>query len=227
MVKTISNFSKNMTKMTDQLYNYMIEISLREAAILAELREVTEKLPHSNMQISPEQGQFLALLVKLINAKNTLDIGVFTGYSALVVALALPKDGKVIACDIDKDTTNIAKQFWRKAKVAEKIDLKIAPALETLDKLISEGKQNSFDFAFIDADKENYPAYYEKCLILIRSGGLIAIDNMFRDGAIADKTKHDKFCTATRALQKTILKDKRVDESLVPIRDGLMLARKI
>lgn len=171
-----------MTKQTvgldPNLSQYIQTVSVREPAILKELRQETAKRPMSIMQIAPEQGQFMALLVQLMGAKKTLDIGVFTGYSALAIALVLPLDGQIIACDIDEETTNIARHFWQKAGVSHKIDLRLAPALETLDKLIAAGESNTFDFAFIDADKSNYENYYERALWLVKSGGLIAIDNV-------------------------------------------------
>ncbi len=212
--------------MTDQLHQYMLDCSLREDPVLTELRKVTADMPKSEMQISPEQGQFMAFLVKMLDAKKTLDVGVFTGYSSLVVALCLPKNGKVIACDVDEGFTNVAKEFWAKANVQDKIDLHLAPAAETLQKLIDAGEAGTFDFAFIDADKVGYPDYYEKSLKLLRPGGVIAFDNMFRHGDIANPDNADSQCVAIRALQKTILTDDRVDESLVPISDGLMLVRK-
>lgn len=212
--------------MTDRLYQYMLDCSLREDSVLKELREVTSKMPKSEMQISPEQGQFMALLVKILDAKKTLDVGVFTGYSSLVVALVLPANGKIIACDVDEGFTNVAKRFWTKANVQDKIDLHLAPAGKTLQKLLDAGEAESYDFAFIDADKEGYSEYYEKCLKLLRPGGVIALDNMFRGGDIADLANDDSRCIAIRALQKTILADDRVDESLLPISDGLMLVRK-
>ena len=219
--------NKKSLALEDRLYNYLLSISLRDSEVLSQLREETAKLPMSIMQIAPEQGQFMALLVKLISAKKTLDIGVFTGYSALVVALALPEDGKVIACDIDKEYTDIAKPYWEQGGVSHKIDLRIAPALETLDKLISTGQENTFDFAFIDADKRNYYNYYERALKLVRPGGLIAIDNVLWSGRVADPEDTDKRTIAIREFNQKLYQDKRVDISLVPIADGLTLARKL
>ena len=209
------------------LYDYIQSVSLREPIVLTQLRQETAKLPMSRMQIAPEQGQLMALLVKLIGAKKTLDIGVFTGYSALAVALALPDDGKIIACDRDTRYTDMAKSYWEEAGVAHKIDLRIAPALETLDKLIAEGQENSFDFAFIDADKRNYTNYYERALILVRSGGLIAIDNVLWSGRVADPQDNDKRTIAIRQFNQKLHRDRRVDISLLPIADGLTLARKL
>lgn len=208
------------------LYQYFREVSVREAEILKELREETQKHPMARMQIAPEQGQFMALLVKLMRAKKTLDIGVFTGYSSLVVALALPSDGQVVACDIDEEVTKIARQYWEKAEVNHKINLQIAPALETLDKLIAKGENNSFDFAFIDADKSNYNNYYEKTLWLVKSGGLIVIDNVLWGGKVADPEIQDNRTQKIRAFNKKLHQDPRIILSLVPIADGLTLALK-
>jgi predicted O-methyltransferase YrrM len=178
------------------------------------------------MQISPEQGQFMALLVQLMGAKKTLEIGVFTGYSALAVALALPVDGKVIACDISEEYTAIAKDFWGRAGVSEKIDLRIAPALETLEKLIAEGETGSFDLAFIDADKRSYENYYERALTLLRPGGLILIDNVLWSGKVTDPTITDKQTQAIREFNQKIHQDSRISLSVMAIADGLTLALK-
>ena len=190
--------TKQTTGLEETLADYIQSISLREPDILRQLREETAKLSMAQMQISPEQGQFMALLVQLMGAKKTLEIGVFTGYSALAVALALPIDGKMIACDISEEYTAIAKDFWARAGVSEKIDLRIAPALETLEKLITEGETGSFDLAFIDADKRNYENYYELALILLRPGGLILIDNVLWSGKVVDPTITDKQTQAIR-----------------------------
>ncbi|UCD65623.1 MAG: class I SAM-dependent methyltransferase [Deltaproteobacteria bacterium] len=211
---------------TEELYEYMISVSLREQEILRELRVETALDENANMQISPEQGQFMGLLIKLLGAKHTLDIGVYTGYSSLCIALALPKDGRVIACDINREWTDIAKRYWQKAGVDDKIELRLAPAQETLENFLEQGT-NRFDFAFIDADKINYDMYYEYCLQLIRPGGLIAIDNVLWDGAVVDTAKNDDDTLAIRDLNKKIQGDPRVEISLVPIADGLTLARKI
>lgn len=209
----------------DGLYEYLLSVSLREPEVLRQLREETANHPQSGMQIAPDQGQFMALLVELIGAKKTLEVGVFTGYSALSVALALPPDGKVIACDISEEYTSIARRYWQKAGVADKIDLHIAPALETLDRLLASN-QDSFDFAFIDADKGNYDAYYERALRLVRSGGLLAIDNVLWDGKVADPHNQDDSTQAIRAFNQKLSQDDRVTLSIVPISDGLSLARK-
>jgi len=212
---------------TEELYEYMLSVSLREPAVLHELRRETALDEHANMQISPEQGQFMALLVRLLGARKTLDIGVYTGYSSLCIGLALPRDGRVIACDLNQEWTDTAKRYWRKAGVADKIELRLAPAQQTLEDLLAEKAAAAFDFAFIDADKKNYDMYYEYCLELIRPGGLIAIDNVLWDGAVADESVNDVDTIAIRSLNNKIHEDPRVEISLVPIADGLTLARKI
>jgi predicted O-methyltransferase YrrM len=211
---------------TPKLYEYMLSVSLREPEVLHRLRVETRLEENANMQIAPEQGQFMALLVKMLGAKRTLDIGVYTGYSSLCIALALPEDGRVIACDINRKWTEIAKRYWSQAGVQDKIDLRIAPAIKTLAALMEE-EPDSFDFAFIDADKLNYDMYYEYCLKLVRRGGLIAIDNVLWDGAVADDSVNDPETAAIRALNKKIHSDSRVETSLVPIADGVALIRKI
>ena len=213
--------------LSDSLANYLQSVSVEDSEVLVKLREETAQLPMAIMQIAPEQGQFMSLLVQLIGAKKTLDIGVFTGYSSLVVALALPEDGKIVACDVDEHCTAIASRYWQAAGVAHKIDLRLAPALETLDKLIAQGQSGSFDFAFIDADKRNYYNYYEKCLQLIRPGGLIAIDNVLWSGRVADPNDSDKRTMAIREFNQKLHQDPRVKISLIPIADGLTLALKL
>ena len=210
----------------DRLYRYLLSATLRESAILADLRQATAEHPQARMQISPEQGQFMALLVQLMGAKKTLEIGVFTGYSALAVASALPDDGRIIACDVSEEFASIARTYWQKANLDAKIDLRIAPALETLDSLIAEGESGTFDFAFIDADKSNYNSYYEKSLQLIRPGGLIAVDNTLWYGRVADPDVQDNRTQHIRALNEKVRDDERVTMSLVPIGDGLLLALK-
>jgi predicted O-methyltransferase YrrM len=218
--------SKQTTGLAETLADYIQSISLREPDILKQLREETAKLSMARMQISPEQGQLMALLVQLMGAKKTLEIGVFTGYSALAVALALPIDGKLIACEISEEYTAIAKDFWGRAGVSEKIDLRIAPALETLEKLITEGEAASFDLAFIDADKRNYENYYERALTLLRPGGLILIDNVLWSGKVVDPTITDKQTQAIREFNQKLHQDSRVSLSLIAIADGLTLALK-
>lgn len=212
--------------LTDALYDYLLEVSLREPPLLARLREETKGLPRSVMQISPEQGQFMALLVELVGARRVLEIGTFTGYSALVMALALPPDGRIVACDIDEDTTAIARRYWAEAGVADKIDLRLGPAVDTLDALLADGGADSFDFVFVDADKENYDAYYERGLALLRPGGLKVIDNVLWSGAVADPERQDENTRALRALNAKLRDDHRVSLSLLPVADGITLARK-
>lgn len=218
--------SSSTINLTSAVYAYLQNNSLREPLLLKQLREATDRAFTDNMQISPEQGQFMQLLITMLGAKKTLDIGTFTGYSALAVALALPDAGKVIACDTSVEWTTMAKQFWDMAKVSHKIELKIAPAIDTLKALIADGQAGTFDFCFIDADKVNYDAYYEKALLLLRVGGLIAIDNVLWGGQVADLKFQDADTQAIRALNAKILKDDRVTISMLPIGDGLTLARK-
>ena len=212
--------------LTDAVYRYLQSVSLREPDIFARLRAETAKLPMAQMQISPEQGQFMALLVALMGAKKTLEIGVFTGYSAMAIANALPQDGKVVACDVNKEWTDIARKYWQEAGLNHKIELRLAPAVDTLQQLLAEGQANSFDFAFIDADKKGYDAYYEYTLKLLRPGGLVAIDNVLQRGLVADSKETSDILEAIRALNKKIHADERVSISMVPIGDGLTLALK-
>ena len=210
----------------EKLREYLLNVSVKESEILRELREETAQMEYSAMQISPEQGSFMAFLVGLINGKRTLDIGVFTGYSSLVVALALPEDGYVTACDINTEWTDIARKYWKLAQVEDKIDLRIAPALETLDELLTDGYRGTYDFSFIDADKINYQQYYERSLELVRSGGLIAIDNVLWSGRVIDDHSGDPNTEAIREFNKKLYQDERVSISMVPIGDGLTLACK-
>ena len=218
--------SKQTLGLENNIYQYLLSVSIRESEVLTRLREETASHPRNIMQISPEQGQFMALLVQLMGAKKALEIGVFTGYSSLVVAASLPPEGKMVACDVSEEYTSIARHYWQQAGVANKIDLRIAPAIETLDKLIAAGEVNTFDFAFIDADKSNYDNYYERALQLVRPGGLIAIDNVLWSGQVADSEIQDNRTNKIRALNEKIHQDERVTISLVPIGDGLTLARK-
>lgn len=210
----------------DRLSDYLLSVSLREPDILRQLREETAPHPWARMQISPEQGQFMALLVQLLGAEKTLEIGVFTGYSSLAVALTLPPTGKIVACDVSEEYTSVARRYWQAAGVADKIELRLAPALETLDALLASGQAETFDFVFIDADKENYLNYYERSLLLVRRGGLIAIDNVLWGGKVADPDVHDASTQAIRAFNERLHADERVTFSLVPIGDGLTLALK-
>jgi predicted O-methyltransferase YrrM len=213
-------------QITDSLYDYLLRHSLREPAILRELREETAKDSMANMQIAPEQGQFMQLLIKMLGVQNMIEVGVYTGYSSLCCALALPAHGRLIACDINEQWTSIAQRYWGRAGVADRIELRLAPALETLDELIQQGGTGQYDFVFIDADKANYLPYYERALCLLRTGGVIAIDNILWGGSVADDTITDVDTTAIREFNKALHADKRVDISLLPVADGLTLARK-
>jgi predicted O-methyltransferase YrrM len=209
----------------DELYGYVLGHSLREQPSQTALREATKTHPHAGMQIGPEQGQFMALLVRLLGARRTLEIGVFTGYSALTVALALPDDGYLLACDVSDEYTRIGRPYWEAAGVAHKIDLQLAPARTTLDARLAAGEAGQYDFAFIDADKTAYDDYYERCLVLVRDGGLIAMDNMLWSGSVARPAKTAD-TAALQALNDKLHHDERVDLSLLPVGDGLTLARK-
>ncbi len=222
----------NLSKMIQTLglekhiYEYLQSVSIREAEILTQLRQETAQHPMAKMQIAPEQGQFMALLVQLMTAKKTLDVGVFTGYSSLVVALALPTDGKVVACEINQEYAAIARRWWQQAGVSHKIDLHIAPAGETLAQLLAAGEAETFDFVFIDADKSNYETYYELALQLLRPCGLIAVDNVLWSGRVAEPQVQDNRTNKIRAFNRKLHEDERISLSLVPIGDGLTLALK-
>lgn len=217
--------STRTLQLTDSLHAYLLANSVREPPVLQRLREVTAALPHSNMQISPEQGQFMQMLVRLTGARRCIEIGTFTGYSSLAVALALPADGHIIACDVNSDWTSLARQFWREAGVESRIELRLQPALRTLEEIERTGR-GGFDFAFIDADKANYCAYYEKLLGLMRPGGLIAVDNTLWSGRVADESDDSADTVALRAFNGQVYKDERVDMALLPLGDGLTLLRK-
>ena len=210
----------------DRLYRYIVDHSLRETPLMRELREVTQRQELSRMQISPEQGQFMALLVELLDARRIIEVGTFTGYSALCMAQAMSAEGELICCDLNEQWTAIGIPFWERAGVRQRIDLRIAPALETLDGLLASGRAGSIDMVFIDADKTNYLNYFERCLALLRPGGLLMFDNTLWDGAVADPEVSDADTNALRALNRKLHGDQRVSLSLVPIGDGLTLARK-
>lgn len=217
-----------MTRMlpaSDVLFDYIVRVGTRAQPVLQRCREETAKHPHAGMQIGPDQGAVMALLAQLIGAKRYLEIGTFTGYSALAVALALPADGTIVCCDVSKEYTDLARAFWQEAGVATKIDLRLGPAVATLDRMIAEGEP-PFDFAFIDADKPGYDAYYERALKLVRKGGLIALDNMLWSGNVANPEIMDVNTAAIRALNQKIHDDPRVDMAMLALGDGVMLARK-
>jgi predicted O-methyltransferase YrrM len=218
--------TRKTLNLTDALHDYLLSASLREPPVLRQLREETASEPLARMQIAPEQGQLMALLVRLMGARKALEIGVFTGYSSLAVAMALPEGGKLVALDNDAAWTATAQRYWASAGVADRIELRLAPALESLDRLVREGQAGSFDFAFIDADKDGYLAYYERCLALLRPGGLVAVDNVLWSGRVADPADDDEDTHALRDFNDFVLADQRVDLSMVPIGDGLTLARK-
>ena len=218
--------SRRTLNLTDELYTYSLSIGLREHPVLTRLREATESHPMAKMQISPDQGQFMAFLIRLTGARHVLEIGTFTGYSALAMALALPDSGKLTACEVDEDYARIALDYWGRAQVAHKIALRLAPAADTLSSLLSEGAADFFDLCFVDADKQNYDTYYELGLKLLRPGGLMLIDNILRGGDSANPATTNAGTLAIRALNTKMHGDPRVDLSFVPIGDGLMLAQK-
>ncbi|HEX6928912.1 MAG TPA: class I SAM-dependent methyltransferase [Gammaproteobacteria bacterium] len=218
--------SRETLNLTPALYEYLQRVSVRDDDLLRRLREETGRMAQASMQIGPEQGQFMALLVKILCAKTCIEIGTFTGYSSLCVARALPDDGRLIACDVSEEWTAVARRYWEESGVAGKIDLRIGPAAETLAALLQQGNRSAFDFAFIDADKTGYRDYYEFCLELLRPGGVIAIDNTLWGGAVADPADNEADTQALRELNDFIHRDARVDISLVPIGDGLTLVRK-
>ena len=218
---------KSSIQLTDALYGYLLGVSLREPAILRRLREETDTMPRAGMQISPDQGQFMALIVQLMGATRAIEVGTFTGYSALCVALAMPKSGRLVACDVNEDWTAVARRYWREAGVADRIELRIAPALRTLDALIAEGQEGAFDFAFIDAHKPEYQDYFERILRLLRPGGLAVVDNVLWSGRMLDPVKRDDDDTrAIAAFNERLQMDERVSISMIPVGDGLTLARK-
>ena len=210
----------------ERSYQYLLSVSVREPEIARRLREETQQLKNAQMQIGPDQGQFMQLLVQLLRARKTLEVGVFTGYSALWVAMGLPDDGRMIACDISEEYTSVAKRYWKQAGVDQKIDLRLRSARDTLDELVKTGEAGTFDFAFIDADKTNYENYYERALQLLRVGGLIAIDNTIWSGRVADPKEQDADTVAIRRLNEKVFRDERVTLSMLTVGDGLTLAMK-
>jgi len=210
----------------EELWRYLVDVTVQEPPLLARLRVETAELPEAGMQISPEQGRFMTFLVELIGARRYLEVGVFTGYSSLSVALALPPEGRVVACDRSEQWTSVARRYWREAGVENKIELRLGYALETLDTLIADGASGSFDLAFVDADKENSLEYFERGLSLVRQGGIVAFDNALWGGRVADPEEREPSTLAVRALNARVCNDPRVSATLVPIGDGLLLARK-
>jgi caffeoyl-CoA O-methyltransferase len=212
--------------LSDELAAYVVEVGAREPGVLARLRKETAAMPQHSMQIAPEQGAFLALLVELIGARRCIEVGTFTGYSSTAVARALPDDGRLVCCDVSEEWTSVARRYWQEAGVADRIDLRIGPAAETLDGLLEGGEEATYDFAFVDADKAGYDGYYERLLRLVRPGGLIAFDNTLWGGAVLDPDPEDEDTRALRALNVKLADDERVSLCLLPVADGVTLARR-
>jgi predicted O-methyltransferase YrrM len=218
----VSNASIGLSQ---ELHAYLVKVGVREPDVLRRLRERTAAIPEHGMQIAPEQGAFMSLLVKVMGARQCLEVGTFTGYSSTAVALALPADGRLVCCDVSREWTDVARETWTEAGIADRVELRLGPALETLDQLLAEGAAGRFDFAFIDADKPNYDGYVERALRLVRTGGVIAIDNVLWSGRVADSSVDDESTLAIRALNEKLAIDERVEEAIVPIGDGLTLLR--
>lgn len=219
--------STRPTPLDDRLWSYLCRVSLREHPLLAELREETARMPACECQISPEQGQFMALLVRLIAARRVLEIGTFTGYSALAMALALGDDAKLVCCDYSEEWTAVARRYWKRAGVAHKVELRLGLAGDTLERMVSNGERGSFDFVFVDADKSGYRDYYERCLELLRPGGLVMFDNMLWEGKVADPRARDEDTRAIREMNELVSRDPRVASSLLQVGDGVLLAMKL
>ena len=217
---------KRFTDLSDDLYDYLFSVGVREPELLGRLRRETNTMPMARMQVSPDQGQFMAQLVKLMGARRTLEIGVFTGYSSLCVALALPSGGRIVAFDVSEEWTSIARRFWEEAGVAGKIELRMKDAISGLDELLIKGQRDSYDFAFIDADKKEYGEYFERVLRLIRRGGLIMIDNVLWAGRVLDSKSQEEDTVAIRSFNEKLYSDSRVDISMLPVGDGVTLALK-
>jgi caffeoyl-CoA O-methyltransferase len=211
---------------TEKLYQYILDHSVREPAVLRELHDETMPMKHGGMQIGADQGQLMGLLAKLVGAKRCIEIGVFTGYSSISVALALPPDGRIIACDVSEEWTSVARRYWKKAGVDSKIELRLGPAVETLDAMLAKGEAGTYDFAFIDADKGNYLNYYERCIKLVRPGGLMLFDNTLWSGEVANPENQKEDTVALRKLNDALHHDERIDLALLPVGDGVTLARK-
>ena len=210
---------------SDDLAAYVVDVGAREPEVLARLREETAAIPQHGMQIAPEEGAFLAMLAELTGSRRCIEIGTFTGYSSTVVALRLPADGRMVCCDVSEEWTSVARKYWAEAGVADKIDLRIGPASETLDGLLADGGEGSYDFAFVDADKSGYDGYYERLLRLVRAGGLIAFDNTLWGGEVLDPNPEDEDTRAIQALNRKLADDDRISVCLLPIADGVTLAR--
>jgi len=209
-----------------ELIAYLVEHGVREPELLARLRDETSSIPEAGMQIPPEQGAFLAMLVRLIDARRCLELGTFTGYSSLSVALALPPDGRLVCCDVSEEWTSVARRYWAEAGVSDRVELRLGPALGSLDALLDEGAAGTFDFAFVDASKREYPDYHERILRLLRSGGLVVYDNVLWGGAVIDPAETDPDTVGVRRLNDRLTTDERVDLAMLPVADGLALARK-
>jgi len=218
----VSNASIGLSQ---ELHAYLVKVGVREPDVLHRLRDRTAAIPEHGMQIAPEQGAFMALLVKVMGARTCLEVGTFTGYSSTAVALALPPEGRLVCCDLSREWTDVAREAWTEAGVADRVELRLGPALETLDQLLTEGGAGRFDFAFIDADKPNYDGYVERALYLVRPGGMIAIDNVLWSGRVADPSDNDESTVAIRELNEKLAADERVEVAMVPIGDGLTLLR--
>ena len=208
------------------LQDYVLDVGVREPQVLRDLRDETAHMPERDMQIAPEQGALMALLVELSGARRAIEVGTFTGYSSTRIALSLPPDGSLVCCDISREWTDIARRYWEQAGVAGKIELRLGPAMDTLDELLAEGQAGTFDFAFLDADKDRYPEYSDRLLALLRPGGLLAIDNVFWGGEVIHPNEADASVTGIRAMNRALADDERVTLAMVPIADGLTLARK-
>jgi predicted O-methyltransferase YrrM len=228
MARPGAAYSRSMTNKTigisDELAKYVVEVGAREPDVLARLRAETAAMPNHRMQIAPEQGAFLALLVQLVGARRCLEVGTFTGYSSTAVALALPKDGRLLCCDVSEEWTSVARRYWDEAGVADKVELRVAPAAETLDQLLAAGEESTYDFAFVDADKAGYDGYYERLLRLVRPGGLIALDNTLWGGRVLEPDAEDEDTRAIQTLNAKLAGDERVSLSMVPMADGVTLA---
>lgn len=216
----------NRSLLPEAVERYVAQEIAHETPVQKRLRAETARLPHAGMQIGADQGALLAMLARLVGARRALEIGTYTGYSALAVASALPADGKLVCCDVSEEWTNVARRYWQEAGLAGRIELRLAPAIDTLAELLRQGGAETFDLAFIDADKSNYDAYYEACLKLVRRGGAIALDNMLWSGKVAEPAVHDEDTDALRALNAKIRDDRRVDACLLTVGDGVMLARR-